>query len=183
MTTNIHIAAAFLRPASAMTDELGFADYSALAALHEQLQRAMESTAARTRQAGLEPLSFQLLLAIRRQPPANPITIGRLVEVLGWERATVVELLDGLVRRRFATRTRDKADRRRFLISLTPIGEEWLRPLAKDELHELVVSGADLLRSVRVAVSHAAASAARTQPPVRADVADFAWQAVGSAPI
>ena len=166
-----------------MIDDLGFADYSALAALHEQLQRAMESTAARTRQAGLEPLSFQLPSRSGNSRLANPITIGLLVEALGWERATVVELLDGLVRRRFVTRNRDRADRRRFLISLTPTGEEWLRPLAKDELHGLAVSGADLLRSVRVAVSHAAASAARMQPPPRADVSDFAWQAVGSAPI
>ena len=166
-----------------MTDDLGFADYTALAAFHDQLQRTIESTTTRTRQAGLQPLTFMLLLALRRQPPGVPATIGQLVDDLRWNRSEVVELLDDLVRRGFVARTRDKADRRRFLISLTPAGEEWLTPLAKDVLRELAVSGPDLLRTVRVALSHAAANAARTQLPVRADVGDFAWRAVGSAPI
>ena len=76
----------------------------------------------------------------------------------------------------------DKVDRR-FLISLTPTGEQWLTPLAKDVLRGLVDSGPDLLRTVRLVLSHAAANVARTQPAPRADIRDFAWQAVGSAPI
>ena len=68
-------------------------------------------------------------------------------------------------------------------ISLTPSGEQWLKPLAKDVLNGLAVSGPDLLRTVRVAVTHAAASAARPQIQVRADIGNFAWRAVGPAPI
>ncbi len=166
-----------------MTDDLGFAEYTALAAFHDQLQQTIESTTTRTRQAGLQPLTFMLLVALRRQPPGIPATIGQLVDALRWNRSEVVELLDDLVRRGFVARTRDKADRRRFLISLTPAGEQWLTPLAKDVLRDLVVSGPDLLRTVRVVLSHAAANAARTQPPARADISDFAWRAVGSAPI
>jgi DNA-binding MarR family transcriptional regulator len=166
-----------------MIDDLGAPDYSALAAFHEQLQRTIESTAARTRQAGLQPLTFTLLLALRRQPPGVPATIGELVSSLHWNRTEVADLVDDLVRRGFVARTRDKEDRRRFLISLTPTGEQWLTPLAKEILRELALSGPDLLRSVRIAVSHAAANAARTQPPARADISSFAWRAVGSAPI
>jgi DNA-binding MarR family transcriptional regulator len=166
-----------------MTDDLGFAEYTALAAFHNELQRTIESTRTRTRQAGLQPLTFMLLLALRRQPPGIPATIVQLVDALGWNRSEVVELVDDLVRRGFVARTRDKADRRRFLISLTPAGEQWLTPLAKDVLRELVVSGPDLLRTVRAVVSHAAENAARAQPPARADISDFAWRAVGCAPI
>jgi len=166
-----------------MTDDLGLADYSALAAFHEQLQRTIESTTARTRQAGLRPLTFVMLLALRRQPPGVPATMGELVSSLRWNRSDVAELLDDLVRRGFVARTRDKADRRRFLISLTPAGEEWLTPLAKEVLRELALSGPELLRSTRIVVSHAAANTAQTQPPVRADISNFAWRAVGSAPI
>ena len=172
-----------LRITAVMTDDLGFAEYIALAAFHDQLQHTIESTTTRTREAGLQPLTFMLLLALKRQPPGIPATIGQLVDDLRWNRSEVVELLDDLVRRGFVARTRDKADRRRFLVSLTPAGEQWLTPLAKDVLRDLVVSGPDLLRSVRVVLSHAAANAARTQPPPRADISDFAWRAVGSAPI
>jgi DNA-binding MarR family transcriptional regulator len=166
-----------------MTDDLAFAEYTALAAFHEQLQRTIESTTTRTRQAGLQPQTFMLLLALRRQPQGVPTTIGELVDTLRWNRGEVVELLDDVVRRGFVARTRDKTDRRRFLISLTPAGEQWLTPLAKDVLRELVVSGPDLLRTVRVAVSHATANVARMQPPAPLDVSNFAWRAVGSAPI
>src|SRR5204863_169594 len=125
-----------------MTDELGAADYTALALFQEQLQRAIESTAARTRQAGLEPLTFMLLLALRRQPAGTPATINELAAALRWNRGELVELLDNVVRRGFVARTRDRNDRRRFLISLTPAGEQWLTPLAKEVLHELAEAAA-----------------------------------------
>ncbi len=172
-----------LRIVVGMIDDLGSADYSALASFQEQLQRTIESTTTRTRQAGLQPLTFMLLLALRRQPPGVPATIGDLVTTLRWNRADVADVLEDLVRRGFVARTRDKSDRRRFLISLTPAGEQWLTPLAKEVLNELAVLGPELLKSVRVVVSHAAATIARQQPPPRADVADFAWRAVGAQPI
>lgn len=166
-----------------MTDELGSADYTALAAFHEQLQRTIDATTTKTRQAGLQPMTFLVLLALRRQEPGALATIGELATTLGCNRGELAELVEDLVRRGFVARARDNADRRRFLLSLTPAGSKWLTPLAKDVLHELTVSGPDLLRSVRIAVSHAAATAARIQPPARADISSFAWRAVGSAPI
>jgi len=166
-----------------MNDDLGLPDYTALAVFHEQLQRTIDATTAKTRQAGLQPLTFQLLLALRRQPAGIPATIGELVTTLQWNRAEVTELVDDLVRRGFVERMRDRSDRRRFHIFLTPAGQQWLTPLAKDVLRGLSASGPELLRSVRVAVSHAAATVARHPPPARADVSDFAWRAVGSAPV
>ena len=158
-------------------------DYGALAAFHDQLHRAMAATILQTRQAGLRHEAFLLMMALRLKSSDGPATVGQLAETLRWNRPEVVEIVDDLVRRGFVDRTRDRADRRRFLITLTPAGEQWLTPLAKNVMNELAVSGPDLLRTTRVAVSHAAASVARTQPPARLDVSDFAWRAVGPAPI
>ena len=69
-----------------MNDDLAFAEYSALAAFQDQIQRTVESTTSRTRQAGLQPQSFMLLLALRRLTPGMPTTIVQLVETLGWYR-------------------------------------------------------------------------------------------------
>lgn len=166
-----------------MIEELDSAGYAALAAFHEHLQRTVDATANKTRQAGLRPMTFMLLLALRRQPADNPATVGELAASLRWNRGEAAELVEDLVRRGFVARRRDATDRRRFLIALTPAGEQWLTPVARDVLHELAVSGPELLRSVRMAVTHAAASAARPQPPARADISAFAWRGVGTAPI
>ena len=167
-----------------MTDHLASADYTALAAFHEQLQRTLDATTTKTRQAGLQPMTFLLLLALRRQPPGMPATAGELAAALRWNRGDLAALLDDLERRGFVARTRDRADRRRLLISLTPAGERWLTPLALEVMRELAASGPDLLRSVRVAVSHAAAaSTARPQSDACADISQFAWRAVGTQPI
>jgi DNA-binding MarR family transcriptional regulator len=161
-----------------MTDD---ADYVALATFHDQLRRTIDSTEHRTRQAGLQSKTFLMLLALRRQPAGTPVTIGRLAEILSIDRNEVVELVDDLVRRGFVARERDRADRRRVLISLTPTGAQWVAPITLDALQDLVASGPELLRAVRLVVAHAAAKAARTPPPARADVADFAWRATGAA--
>jgi DNA-binding MarR family transcriptional regulator len=166
-----------------MTDDLAAADYTALAAFHEQLHRTIDTTTTKARQAGLQPATFLVLLALRRQPADAPLTIGELAKSLQWNRTELADLVEDLVGRGFVARRRDANDRRRFLVSLTAAGEHWLRPLAKDVLNELAASGPDLLRIIRVAVSHAAASAARAQPQARADISSFAWRAVGSAPI
>jgi len=179
--TKVASVADILRTLPDMTDDLASADYTALAAFHEQLQRALDATTSKTRQAGLQPMTFLLLLTLRRQPAGVTTTAGELAAALRWHRGELADLLDDVVRRGFVARSRDTADRRRFLISLTPSGEQWLSPLAKDVLRELAVSGPELLRSVRLAVSHAAASSARFEPAACTDISHFAWRATGSA--
>src|SRR2546430_2258304 len=98
-------------------------DYAALAAFHDQLHRTMASTISHTREAGLQPEAFLLMVALRRQPEGSATTVVQLSALLHANRSDVVELVEGLVRRGFVARTRDRSDRRRFLISLTPAGE------------------------------------------------------------
>ena len=102
-----------------MIDELDATGYSALAAFHEQLQRTVETTALKTRQAGLQPMTFLLLLTLRHQPADKPATVGELAAALGWNRGELADVVDDLARRGFVARTRDAADRRRFLVSMT----------------------------------------------------------------
>ena len=156
--------------------ELASPDYAALAVFQNQLQRFSTATERTTRQAGLQPLAFLMMLAIKDHSGRDVVTIGTLTEWLQSDRATTVETLDDLARRGFVLRTRDKADRRRFLISLTPAGEQWLTPLAGEALRELTTLGPELLRTLRAVMSHAVAHVARPATQARADVADFAWR-------
>ena len=166
-----------------MANEFCLSEYWALGALHDQLQRVMDGTDHRAKEAGLQRTKFRLLIAIGRQPAGVPATIGGLAEALDMDRTAVVELVDELARQRFVVRERDRTDRRRFLISLTPAGEDWLKPLVEGDLRELAAAGPGLLRALRTVMAHAVATADRSQPPVRENVADFAWRSVGAAPI
>lgn len=160
-----------------------FAQYSALATFHNKLDHLVEATDQCTREAGVRRTKFRLLMAIKRQPTGAPATIGSLAEAMNLDRSAVVELLDELIRQGFVSRQKDPDDRRRILISLTPTGEEWLAPLVDAALRELATAGPELLHALRVALAHAAAHVARPRPQARADVADFAWRAVGAAAI
>jgi len=153
--------------------------YSALAAFHTQLQRLVDSIDARTREAGLQRTKLRMLLAIRRQPSAA--TIGQLADALDIDRNTVVEIVDELGRQGFVTRERDPHDRRRFLISLTAAGTEWIGPVVDGELRELAAAGPELLRALRAVLAHAAAHVAHPGTDTRLDVGDFVWRGTGVA--
>jgi DNA-binding MarR family transcriptional regulator len=164
---------------SAMADDM--TSYAALAAFHTQLQRLVDSTDQRTREAGLQRTKLRMLLAIRRQPAAA--TIGALATALNIDRTTVVEIVDELVRQGFVTRQRDPHDRRRFLISLTATGHEWIGPVVEGELRELATAGPELLRTLRAVIAHASAHVARPCTETRLDVSDFVWRGSGVAAI
>jgi DNA-binding MarR family transcriptional regulator len=153
--------------------------YSALAAFHTQLQRLVDAIDHRTREAGLQRAKLRMLLAIRRQPSAA--TIGQLADALETDRNTVVEIVDDLARQGFVTRERDPHDRRRFLISLTPTGSEWIGPVVDGELRELAAAGPELLRTLRAVLTHASAHVARPGTESRLDVGDFVWRGTGVA--
>jgi DNA-binding MarR family transcriptional regulator len=162
-----------------MADEM--TSYAALSVFHTELQRLVDSTEQRTREAGLQRTKLRMLLAIRRQPSAA--TIGVLAGALDIDRNQVVDIVDELVRQGFVTRQRDPHDRRRFLIALTPAGEEWIAPVVDGELRQLAAAGPELLRTLRAVVAHASAHVARSCAQSRLDVSDFVWRGTGAAAI
>ncbi len=73
---------------------------------------------------------------------ANPgLSQAELATEIGMDRATIVALLDALEKNGWAKRTRDKADRRRHALGITPAGRKELA-----RLHGLAQQNEDVLR-------------------------------------
>lgn len=126
-------------------EEISMSEYRALAEFRYQLRRFLRFSEQAARAAGLEPQQHQLLLAIKGLPEGKQATVGTLAERLQIEHHSTVELIDRLVERGFIQRTRDEADQRRVLITLTPQGEEVLRKLSLSHRAELRSAGSVLV--------------------------------------
>jgi DNA-binding MarR family transcriptional regulator len=166
-----------------MADELYGSDYAALAVFHDQLQRVVGATERTMRQAGLRSPAFLALLAIKNQSAKRAVTIGTLAQSLQIDRTGAGEILEDLIRRGFVTRTRDHADRRRFLLTLSPAGEAWLRPLAGDAMRDLTAIGPEFLRNLRSVVAHAVSRANRPLPEARDEIDAYAWRSNSPLPV
>jgi len=161
-----------------MDNDPAFNDYLAFGAFHDQLQRVMSATQSRAHEAGLEPLTFRTLLILRRKPTG--IAVGKLAQLLGIDRNATVDLVDGLVRRRFADRRRDLADRRRVLVTLTPSGAAWIQPVTQDALRDVAASGPDLMRALRLVIAQVGGAAAAAPLVARGNVVDSRWVSHGA---
>ena len=129
-------------------EEISISEYRALAEFRYQLRRFLRFSEQAARAAGLEPQQHQLLLAIKGLPEGKQATVGTLAERLQIEHHSTVELIDRLVERGFIQRTRDEADQRRVLITLTPQGKEVLRKLSLSHRAELRSAGSALVQSL-----------------------------------
>jgi DNA-binding MarR family transcriptional regulator len=68
----------------------------------------------------LAPREYGVLASIARQGPQSQQQIG---ERLGIDRTTMVNIIDDLEDAALVTRVRDRVDRRRYAITLSPDGE------------------------------------------------------------
>jgi DNA-binding MarR family transcriptional regulator len=81
----------------------------------------------------------QIIAVLGAQPNIDQVTATRLADL---DRSTGAELIDRLTRKGLVVRHRDAEDRRRYILSLTPKGEELLtqlRPRTWD-LHARILS-------------------------------------------
>ena len=120
-----------------MSARITLDDYRALAEFRYQIRRFLGFSERFARHFGLEPRQHQLLLALKGLPENVAPTIGDLAERLQVEHHSAVEMIDRLQRRRLVARLRDRTDKRRVLVELTPRGDGLLRELSLSHRDEL----------------------------------------------
>jgi len=129
-----------------LDDAISITEYQTLAEFRYQLRRFLRFSEQAARAAGLEPQQHQLLLALMGLPEGKKATIGTLAERLQLAHHSTVELVDRLVERGFIQRSRDEADQRQVLVTLTVQGEEVLRDLSLSHRTELRSFGPTLVQ-------------------------------------
>jgi DNA-binding MarR family transcriptional regulator len=129
-----------------LDDAISITEYQTLAEFRYQLRRFLRFSEQAARAAGLEPQQHQLLLALMGLPEGKKATIGALAERLQLAHHSTVELVDRLVERGFIQRSRDEADQRQVLVTLTAQGEEVLRDLSLSHRTELRSFGPTLVQ-------------------------------------
>ncbi len=133
--------------------EVSAADYRKLAEFRHQIRLFLRFSESAARDAGVEPMQHQLLLAIRGMPEDTEPTIGDLAERLQLRHHSAVELVDRLERRGLATRRRALTDARRVTVRLTRRGADVLRELSRHHLTELRNRGPHLVRQLQALIA------------------------------
>jgi DNA-binding MarR family transcriptional regulator len=118
-------------------DELSLADYQRLAEFRFLLARFLAFSAKAARKAGLAPRQHQALLAIKGHPAGSQVTVGELAQRLGIRHHSAVGLANRLADGGYLVRRTDSEDRRRAILSLTPMGERALAALSAAHREEL----------------------------------------------
>jgi len=112
-----------------------------LSPLHKASRQLSLHLEARTRALGVSPAEGHLLTYLRRYAPAP---VGELARVFGTKQSTLTSILDRLERDGLLRRLPNPADRRSFLLRLTPKG----RSLAARLQRELVALEREIARRV-----------------------------------
>src|SRR5262245_54020762 len=136
-----------MRYAIVMVGSITAEEYRALAELRHRIRLFLCEGDAKSRQAGLEPQQYLLLLALRGLPDGVEGSIRNLADRLALKHHSVVELVDRMEAHGYVKRNRSRDDRRRVLVSLLPRGEKLLEEVAKHRISELRASGVALVRA------------------------------------
>lgn len=136
-----------------MQQRLISSDYESLAEMRYQIRRYLRFSEEASRNAGLEPRQYQLLLAIKGLPKDVRPRIGELAERLQIQHHSTVELVNRLSAGGYVRRQRASNDRREVLLALTPRGEKVLRKLFLHHRSELRLRGPALVAALRRAVN------------------------------
>ena len=112
-------------------------DFETLSDFRYRLRRFLRFSEAATREHGVTPLQYLLLLHIKGFPQRNQATIGELAERLQVQQHGVVALVTRCEAAGLVARSPGSVDRRQVLVGLTTTGERCLRRLAHLHRNEL----------------------------------------------
>lgn len=119
------------------TPRITDSDYETLATFRRALRRFLAFSESAARAAGIPSRQHQALLAIKGRVGGPPVTVGKLAEDLLVAPHTAAELVERLVQAGLLAKSRDPAERRRVVLSLTSRAEDVLRSLSEAHLAEL----------------------------------------------
>jgi DNA-binding MarR family transcriptional regulator len=145
-----------------MSAALSDADYRALHEFRYAIRRFLRFSEETARASGVEPQQQQLMLAIRA---GHDTGVSELAERMQLKHHSVVELLDRLVERGYATRHRSEPDRRHVQASLTPEGERVVEEISSRSFAQLRSAGPELVRTLNNVIGEARDSAAGKPVP------------------
>ena len=128
--------------------ELEDAHYAALAGFRRALRQVMADSESICAGLGLTTQRFQALLAIRAFP-GQAMNVGDLADELVLKHHSAVELAGRLEQAGLVTRKGDPQDKRRVLLTLTPLGAERLTDLARAHSLELGKTRDVMIRTLK----------------------------------
>jgi MarR family transcriptional regulator, organic hydroperoxide resistance regulator len=108
--------------------------------LHRATHATLQALSARLAGLDLPASEINVLASLAGY---RPLTVGALATATGTRPTTLTSVLDRLARRGYVTREVDPADRRSFLISLTPAGQQAAATIsaAVSELERAALAG------------------------------------------
>ena len=113
-------------------------DFEILSDFRYQIRKFERFSEEVTRQHGLTPLQYLLLLHVKGYPGRDWATVGELAERLQAQQHGVVALISRCEKLGFVERRRSSEDRRRIEIHLLKNGEKVLNKLARLHRTELL---------------------------------------------
>jgi DNA-binding MarR family transcriptional regulator len=117
---------------------LNKADFETLADFRYQIRKFVRFSEKVSRQNGVTPLQYLLLLHIKGYPGRDWATVGELAERLQAQQHGVVALISRCEKQGFVERRRSSEDRRRIEIHLLENGEKLLDKVARLHRAELL---------------------------------------------
>jgi DNA-binding MarR family transcriptional regulator len=113
-------------------------DFETLANFRYQVRKFLRFSEEVSRQHGMTPLQYLLLLHIKGYPGRDWATVGELAERLQAQQHGVVALISRCEAQQLVERRRSKEDRRRIEVRLLAKGEQMLETLARLHRAELL---------------------------------------------
>lgn len=121
-------------------------DYETLARFRFEVRKFLHFSEQAARDQSLTPQQYQALLAVEGTPGRDSISVGELAEQLQVTAHSAVGLVNRLQNAKLIERHTPPEDRRRVLVSVTPLGRSLLERLASEHRRELKTAGPMLVR-------------------------------------